>query len=197
MATQTHQERSKERMADRAKLLTQNESLRNAQADIKRKAEEARAEVDRLQQVITNAAMTGKDFSSEQALLQKVQSSLSVYEMALQQSNKQIAENNTKAEEHEKNSRMAMFEAEQEIAASQLVEAYNAGKVFLSKCEALTPTFANLERYGFKLSDYDEGRALEMFSSVLRDGIGGNNGLQARLKRLETELFVISEKAKK
>lgn len=197
MATQTHQERSKARMADRQKLLTENESLRKAQADIKRKAEEARAEVARLNQSITAAAMASRDFSNEQAQLQKVQSSLSVYEMALEQSNKQITENNSKAEEHEKNARLAMFEAEQETAALQLVEAYNAGKVFLAKCEALTPTFENLGHHGFKLSDYDEGRALETFSTVLRDGIGGSNGLQARLKRLETELFAVLEKAKK
>ena len=196
MATQTHQERSKERMSERAALLKENESIWKRQAEMKHEAAEVRAEVDRLQQFVTDALIAGKDSTKEQDQLQRAQVKLATYEKAMQQSEDQIKANNLKAEEKEKHARLADFEGDQDLAAPQLVKAYNAGKAYLSAIAECAPIFASLRSHGIEISSYEESKTLDRFYSLLREGLEDSNGLPARLKTIETNFRAVFEKAR-
>ena len=196
MAT-SHQERRKARMDEREKLLKENESIKTRQTEMKAEAAAAFTEMERLEQFITDATIAGKDSAKEQAQLQSVKAKHTIYEKALQQSGKQIEANRMKAEEDEMLARRADFDGDADIWALQLVEAYNAGKVFKSKFDALIPTLSNLQSHGFDVAAYDETILLHTFFLVLRAGFEGATGLTAQLQQIESRFPEILEKARK
>ena len=182
-----HESKKKELMDQRAAKIRESDSLSTRRTALQSDQTKARAEVDRLQDVINDALIAGADVTKEHDQLQREKSKLGSFEMAIVKIDKQIEILKIEAAEKEKLFRMMDFYAQHDVMQAHLLETIDALRIALGKFALAKAASIEASKTGFDLNHHDETSAtMRVYQQLEQNLMIGSGSISATLLNLET-----------